>query len=85
MGLVGVSLAMAKRQYSPRKASKALGLKVRALRAERGWTLEDAESHGWASWTHLQKVESGKNITFHTLIRLANLFGIHPSKLLETI
>lgn len=76
---------MAKKQYSPKKASKAIGLKVRQLRQARGWTLEDAESAGWVSWTHLQRIESGKNMRLDTLIRLANLFGVHPAEILKDI
>lgn len=76
---------MGKKRFSPKKVSKAIGLKIRALRAERGWTLEDTEEHGWPNWTHLQRIESGKNVTVHTLINIANLFSIHPSVLLEDI
>ena len=76
---------MAKRRYDQVKASKAIGLKIRQLRMERGWTLEETEEHGWPSWTHLQRIEGGKNITVHTLISVANLFGVHPSKLLEDV
>jgi transcriptional regulator with XRE-family HTH domain len=71
---------MGKRKFNPEKASKAIGLRVRELREQRGWTLEDTEEHGWKEWTHLQRIESGKNITVHTLINLANLFGVHPSE-----
>ena len=67
----------------PKKFSKALGLRVRALRNEKGWTLEQAEDHGWPSWRHLQKIEAGKNITIQTLVNLANLFDIRPSELLK--
>ena len=73
------------KKYDSNKAAKALGLKIRSLRNQRGWTLEETEAHGWPSWRHLQKIEAGKNITVHTLINLANLFGVHPSKLLEDI
>ena len=38
---------MAKR-HDPKKVSKALGLKIRAMRVARGWTLEDTEGHGYA-------------------------------------
>lgn len=51
----------------------------------RGWTLEYTEELGWPNWTHFQRIESGKNITVHTLVNIANLFGVHPSELLEDI
>jgi hypothetical protein len=82
--LVANTLAM-KRPYDIKKASKAIGLKVRQIREQREWTLEDTEEHGWRSWQHLQKIEAGKPITMSTLINLANLFGIHPSVFLELI
>lgn len=74
-----------RRRHEPIKAYKAIGLKIRALREARKWTLEDTEEHGWHSWQQLQKIESGRNITVRTLINLANLFGVHPSEILEGI
>lgn len=76
---------MAKRRYEPSRAYKAIGLKIRRLREDHGWTLEDTEEHGWNSWQQLQKIESGRNITVRTIINLANLFGVHPSTLLSDI
>lgn len=60
------------------KFLKAVGLKLRELRNEKGWTLEATEEHGWPSWRHLQKIEAGKNITLKTLHRLAVLYGVSP-------
>lgn len=76
---------MGKRRYDPNKAQRAIGLKVRLLRESKDWTLEETEEHGWHSWQQLQKIESGRNITIRTIIRLANLFGVHPSELLDSI
>jgi transcriptional regulator with XRE-family HTH domain len=85
--MAGISdhIRMARRRFDPKKVSKALGLKIRQMRHDRGWTLEDCEEHGWTNWRHLQEIESGKNITVHTLINLANLFGVHPIELLQDI
>lgn len=76
---------MGKRKYEPRKAYKAIGLKVRSLREKRGWTLEETEEHGWHSWQQLQKIESGRNVTVRTLLKLASVFGVHPAELLESL
>jgi transcriptional regulator with XRE-family HTH domain len=76
---------MGKRNIDPETASVLLGQKIRELRYKKGWTLEDTEDHGWPSWRHMQTVETGKNITFHTLIAIANLYGVRPSSLLEDI
>lgn len=76
---------MAKRKIDPGKFSKALGLQIRAIRESKGWTLEECEEHDWPNWTHLQRIESGKNITVQTLVNVANLFGVHPSVLLKDL
>jgi transcriptional regulator with XRE-family HTH domain len=76
---------MAKRRYQSEKVYRSIGLKIRSLREERGWTLEDAEEHGGPSWQQLQKIESGRNVTVRTIVTIANLFGIHPSVLLQDV
>ena len=76
---------MGKRRYDSKKTFKAIGLKVRELRNDRGWTLEDCEEHGWPNWRHLQSIEAGKNITVSTIVNLCNLFGVHPSDLFRDI
>ena len=65
------------------KFLKRVGLRVRELRMQRGWTLEQTEEHGWKSWRHLQKIEAGKNITLVTLWKVANLLRVHPSELIQ--
>ena len=64
------------------KLLKTLGAKLRQLRIEKGWTLEETEEHGWPNWRHLQKIEQGKNITIITLKRLSKLYKISLSDLL---
>jgi transcriptional regulator with XRE-family HTH domain len=76
---------MGKRRHDPDKFSIALGLRIRKLRKERGWTLEECEQHGWKNWRHLQTIENGKNITVYTLVNVSNLFGISPSDLLKDL
>lgn len=72
-------------EYNCSKYLKNLGRRVRELRSARGWTLEETEEHGWPSWRHLQKIEAGKNITVATLWKLAKLFKVPPSKILEDL
>jgi transcriptional regulator with XRE-family HTH domain len=56
--------------------AKALGLRARALRQRRGWTLEHAAEQMSVDLKHLQKIESGQvNITLVTLVRLADGLG----------
>jgi len=77
---------MGKRRYDAKKVSKALGVTVRKLRHERDLTLERCEDLGFPSWRFLLQIESGDaNVTIQTLVNLANLFGVHPTVLLEDI
>ena len=62
-----------------------LGRRIRSLREQKGWTLEEVEVHGWPAWRHLQRVEAGKNVTVITLRRVAKLYGITVSELLADI
>lgn len=66
-----------------KKYLKEVGAKIRSFRLERGWTLEQVEEHGWNNWQHLQKIESGKNITIVTLRRVAKLYKLDPFELLK--
>jgi transcriptional regulator with XRE-family HTH domain len=60
-----------------RRALRALGLRVRALREARGWTLEQAAEAMALDLKHLQKVESGLlNVTMVTLLRIADGFEV---------
>lgn len=61
---------------------KDVGLRARALRLEKGWTLEETEEYGWDSWRQLQKIESGRNITLATLWRVARFYGVTPAQIL---
>lgn len=62
-----------------------LGARIRSIRTKKGWTLEEVEEHGWSNWTHLQKIESGKNITIVTLKKVASLYKVSLSDLLEDL
>ena len=54
------------------REAKALGLRLRRLREEHGWTLEQTAQRCDLDLKHLQKIESGQlNVTLVTLVRLA--------------
>lgn len=72
---------MGKIRYLAPQVYKKLGLRVRSLRQERGWTLEECEERGITNWRHLQAVESGKNVNVRTLVNIANLFNVKLSDL----
>lgn len=73
------------KKLDPRRVSKSIGLKIREIRTNKGWTLEYCEERGYKSWRHLQSIEAGKNMTVQTLVNVSNLLGVHPSVLLEDI
>jgi len=65
-----------------KKELKALGLRIRALRGERKWTLEQTAELCDLDLKHLQKIEAGQlNVTFVTLVRLAVGFRLPMSGL----
>ncbi len=56
---------------------KALSQRVRRLRHERGWTLEQTAEKMDIELTHLQRIEAGAlNVTLLTLTRMAQGFGV---------
>jgi transcriptional regulator with XRE-family HTH domain len=62
---------------------RKLGLRLRSLRNQSGYTLEETEEHGVRSWKHLQRIESGEaNITIETLLTLSMIYKVHPSEIL---
>jgi len=64
--------------------AKALGIRVRSLREERSWTLEQAAEASQIDWKHWQKIESGSlNVTLVTLVRLAIGLGVTLQALFE--
>ena len=71
-----------KQDIKNKQKLKAFGLRVREIRERKGWTLEETEAHGWTNWQHLQKIESGKNITLATLFRICDVFNVKVSELL---
>jgi transcriptional regulator with XRE-family HTH domain len=62
---------------------KGLAGRLKKLRNEQGWTLEECEEHGFKNWRHLQEIETGKNITLETLVKVARLYNLHPSDLIK--
>jgi len=74
-----------RKDTSDDKFLKKLGLTLKEIRQNKGWTLEQTEEHGWPSWRHLQKIESGKNITLITLKKLSLVYKIKLADLFEKI
>jgi len=64
---------------------KQIGSRLRQVRQNKGWTLEETEQHGYPSWRHLQKLETGKNFNMSTLYKICEVYGLSPSELLATV
>jgi transcriptional regulator with XRE-family HTH domain len=62
---------------------KAVGLKIKALRKERGCTLADLGENIGLDKSNSFRLEQGKNITLITLIKIAAFLGVHPKDIIE--
>lgn len=68
--------------------ARQLGHRIRQLRQEKGWTLEDAADRMHIDLKHLQKVESADpphNATLVTLLRIADGFAEPIGSLFTTV
>lgn len=62
----------------------ALGKKIKKIREEKGYTLEDLEFYTDIDSSDLNKIELGKrNITIKTLMKLSLGLEVHPKVLLD--
>lgn len=60
-----------------------LGQRIRHLRAQRGWTLEDLAEHSEVSRAMLSKIERGENNpTLVVAVKIALAFGLTTSQLI---
>ncbi len=66
-----------------RRVVAQLGRRVRKLRLERGWTVEDASELFGVEPAHVRRIEAGRtNPSLATLVSLAHGLGIDVSVLL---
>lgn len=67
----------------PSVFSRAIGVRLRELREERGWTQRELDSRLGILQSKLSKYESGTHQpSLRTLVRMANLFGVSTDYLL---
>lgn len=70
--------------YRDEQAIAAFGKRVRALRMERNMTIEEFANSVDLHVTQLARIERGENnTTISYIFRLAEIFGIKPSELLD--
>ena len=70
--------------YCYEEVLQQLGARLKAMRKERGWTLQDmVVKHGFhvTHWQHFEKGDRGMSLP--SLLRIADVFGISLSELLE--
>lgn len=63
---------------------KSLGVRIKRLREEAGYSQEDMLSHGY-SVRYWQKVEAGKPITLRTLLRICRIFSTPMSDVVRAL
>lgn len=67
---------------SARKLAVAVGLRIRSLREERGWSQERLAGDAGVHRTYMGDVERGeRNPSLFSLLKIADALGIHVSDL----
>lgn len=75
---------MAGRSSGTDEALRALGKRLRALRAERDWTQEFTASAAGITLRMLQRLEGGEtNPTLDTLVKVSSAYGLPVKELLS--
>ena len=64
------------------KFFKALGLRVKELRKQRGHSQEDMISFGFSA-RHWQQIEAGRPITVTTLLRICDVFKVRVGEVVR--
>jgi transcriptional regulator with XRE-family HTH domain len=65
-----------------RQFFRALGMRIKKLRKNQGYTQEDMIGHGFSA-RHWQQIEAGRPITIRTLLRICETFGVKAADLIE--
>lgn len=67
-----------------RDIKRAFGLRVRELRAERGWSQEETAEATGLHWTYIGQVERGeRNLTLLSIQKIAKGFKIEIRELFK--
>lgn len=77
---------MTRAGLNQKKFQKKFGERLRAMRVKRGWSLEDIEDHGYPSWQHFQKFETGlKDIRLSSILKICQVFDVTLSELFKDL
>lgn len=63
----------------------ALGARIKKFRVDRGWTQHYVVQHTDFYDSHWRKIERGKTMSLQTLYKIAKLYGVHISDLVDGI
>lgn len=74
---------MAKAVYSIREFVELVGKNINAARRMKGFTMQQLGEDIGMDRAAISKIESGKNVTLETLIKIAAALEVQPSDLLQ--
>jgi putative transcriptional regulator len=67
----------------PDKVSEGIGRRIAELRQRRGWTQEQFSVRLRSSFQWVSQIERGRNLTLHSLVKVANALKVSLAELLE--
>jgi transcriptional regulator with XRE-family HTH domain len=69
---------------SARDPRAEFGKRVRSIRNDLGWTLEELAEEAGMHWTYIGSVERGeRNLSLINIVRLARALGVGPEDLVR--
>jgi len=72
------------RPIDPERICRGIGRRIAELRKEKGMTQEQFSVLLGTSFQWVSQIEGGRNMTVHSLVRVANALGIGLDALFET-
>lgn len=74
---------MGGRRLDAKRLEKGLGKRVGDLRRGYGWTQAEMATRLRCTIRYVAQIEAGRNVTLHTLVRLASVLEVEPYELLQ--
>jgi transcriptional regulator with XRE-family HTH domain len=72
------------RPLDPDRVCRDVGRRIAELRKAQGLTQEQLSVHLGTSFQWVSQLEGGRNMTLHSLVRIANALGASLEELLST-
>lgn len=67
----------------PDQIAVQIGRRIAELRQQRGWSQTQLAEAIRGSFQWVSQIEAGQNLTIHSLVKVANAFGVTLQDLLE--